>query len=56
MSNDLIQADAMGLGKTLMALALMISNPSARYEKYKATLIVCTPGLLIQCKFDLSSF
>ena len=45
-----ILADGMGLGKTLMTIALMIANPPTRSDKSKATLIVCTPALLTQCK------
>ena len=41
----------MGMGKTLTAIGLMISNPPPRGEKRRATLIVCTPALLVQCKF-----
>lgn len=33
-----------------MTLALMIANPPPRGEKAKCTLIVCSPGLLAQCK------
>ena len=40
----------MGMGKTVETIALMISNPPPPDEKHKATLIVCTPGLLVQCK------
>lgn len=43
------------VGKTVETIALMISNPPPRSEKHRATLIVCTPGLLIQCKFGLDS-
>ena len=46
-----ILADAMGLGKTVTTIALMIANPPPRGEKHRATLIVCTPALLVQCKF-----
>ena len=42
----------MGLGKTLMTLALLAANPPPRGEKNRATLIVCPPGLLLQCKFE----
>lgn len=45
-----ILADGMGLGKTVQIITLMISNPPTRAEKYKSTLIVCTPSLLTQCK------
>ena len=45
-----LKADAMGIGKTVETIALMISNPPPRGEKHRATLIVCTPGLLVQCK------
>lgn len=45
-----ILADAMGLGKTVMTLALLTANPAPRGEKNRSTLIVCTPGLLVQCK------
>lgn len=48
---DNVKADAMGLGKTVMTLALITANPPPRGEKDRATLIVCTPGLLVQCKF-----
>ena len=41
----------MGLGKTIETLALMISNPPPRDAQHKATLIVCNPGLLRQCRF-----
>ena len=41
----------MGLGKTLMILALCIANPPPRDEKCRTTLIVCTPALLVQCTF-----
>ena len=47
-----ILADEMGLGKTLMAVALMIANPPTRDDQQKATLIVCTPGLLRQCMYS----
>lgn len=43
----------MGLGKTLMTIGLMISNPPPRDEQHKATLIVCSPGLLVQCEFGI---
>ena len=46
-----ILADAMGLGKTVTTIALMIANPPPRSEEHRATLIVCTPALLVQCKF-----
>ena len=46
-----LKADAMGMGKTLTTIGLMISNPPPRGEKRRATLIVCTPALLVQCKF-----
>ena len=45
-----LKADAMGMGKTVETIALMISNPPPRGEKHRSTLIVCTPGLLVQCK------
>ena len=38
----------MGMGKTVMAIALMIARPPTRLDKQKATLVVCTPALLIQ--------
>ena len=44
----------MGLGKTLMTLALCIANPPPRDEKRRATLIVCTPALLVQCMFSIA--
>lgn len=46
-------ADAMGLGKTVMMLALMTANPPPRGEKNRATLIVCTPGLLKQWEREI---
>lgn len=48
---DNVKADAMGLGKTIITLALITANPPPRGEKDRATLIVCTPGLLVQCRF-----
>lgn len=45
-----VKADAMGLGKTITTLALITANPPPRGEKDRATLIVCTPGLVTQCK------
>lgn len=50
-----ILADAMGLGKTLMTIALMISNPPPHNEKYRATLIVCSPGLLVQWEREIET-
>ena len=49
------KADAMGLGKTLMTIALMISNPPPRHEKHRATLIVCSPGLLTQWEQEIET-
>ena len=44
----------MGLGKTVMAVALCIANPPTRNEKYKATLVVCTPALLKQWEREIT--
>lgn len=49
LNSDNLKADAMGLGKTITTLALLTANPS-RDEKHRATLIVCTPALLVQCE------
>ena len=43
----------MGLGKTIMTIALLLANPPPRDEKHRATLIVCTPGLLLQWEREL---
>lgn len=47
---DSRNSSGMGLGKTIQTLCLMISNPPTRDDRYKATLIVCTPPLVSQCK------
>lgn len=48
-----LQADQMGLGKTLMMIATMIANrPSS--EDPKPTLIVCTPAILTQWRAELN--
>ena len=49
-----ILADAMGLGKTVQTIALMIANPPTRNDKSKCTLIVCQPGLVQQWYDELS--
>lgn len=41
-----IIADAMGLGKTVEALALIMANPPPPDEKYRSTLIIVPSGLL----------
>ena len=43
-----ILADEMGHGKTLSAIAAMISNPPGPGEKQGCTLIICNSGLLSQ--------
>ena len=43
-----ILADEMGHGKTLSAIAAMISNPPGPAEEQRCTLIVCSPALLSQ--------
>ncbi|KAL9102689.1 MAG: hypothetical protein Q9163_002180 [Psora crenata] len=43
-----INADAMGLGKTVETIALMVCNPPGPSDKAKSTLIVVQPGLLQQ--------
>ena len=43
----------MGLGKTVMSVALCIANPPTRQEKYKTTLVVCTPALLKQWEREI---
>ena len=48
-----IVADAMGLGKTVEAIALIVCNPPKPSEKFKSTLIVVQPGLLAQCLEEL---
>ncbi|MCJ1469878.1 hypothetical protein MMC07_008522 [Pseudocyphellaria aurata] len=47
-----ILADAMGLGKTVMTIAAMISNPPSS-EDSQTTLIVCTPALVTQWRHEL---
>ena len=42
-----LQADVMGLGKTVMMIATILANPPGPNDS-KCTLIVCTPSLLAQ--------
>lgn len=34
-----------------MTLATIVANPPSRNEKYRCTLIVCSPSLLGQCMY-----
>lgn len=45
-----ILADQMGLGKTVVTIATMISNRQTNPDRSKCTLIVCSPPLMTQCK------
>ena len=47
-----LQADGMGLGKTLMTIACMISN-SSMGSTSRCTLIVCTPALITQWESEI---
>ena len=48
-----LQADSMGLGKTVMMIASMIANPPADHDS-KCTLIVCTSALLTQWRAEIT--
>lgn len=42
-----LQADQMGLGKTIMTIATMVANPPTPHDS-KCTLIVCSPAIVSQ--------
>ncbi|KAL8720932.1 MAG: hypothetical protein Q9225_002288 [Loekoesia sp. 1 TL-2023] len=46
-------ADEMGFGKTVMMIVTMVTNPPPSSDRVKATLIVCSPALILQWKREL---
>lgn len=47
-----LEADTMGIGKTVMMIADMVANPPTEHDS-KCTLIVCTPALLSQWRREI---